>query len=143
MLSPIQLRQHVFTAIHVETIDHDDSVTEECYDIDLKFGAPEKHEDLWRGMLEVSFKPDIDKMARYQGRVAVQGTFQVHPDFDKAKEEDLVKFNSGSLLLAAIREMVLILTSRSALGPMELPTFNPNLFVQKSELPDQQQISRT
>lgn len=134
MLSPIQLRQHVFTAIHVETIDHASPVIQESYDIDLKFGTPEKHEGIWHSMLEVSFKPDRDKKARYQGRVAVQGTFQVHPEFDKTKEEDLVKFNSGSLLLAAIREMVLILTSRCALGPMELPTFNPNLFVQKSQL---------
>lgn len=139
MLSPIQLRQHVFTAIHVETIDHASPVTEESYDIDLKFGAPEKHENLWRSALEVSFKPDGDKKARYQGRVAVQGTFQVDPEFDKTKEEALVKFNSGSLLLAAIREMVLILTSRSALGPMELPTFNPNLFVQKSDQAADQQ----
>lgn len=132
MLSPIQLRQHVFTAINVETIENADSPTEESYTIDLKFGSPEKHEDIWHSMLEVSFSPETGNKARYRGRVAVQGTFAVHPDFDKTKEAALVKFNSGSLLLAAIREMVLILTSRSALGPMELPTFNPNMFVQEA-----------
>ena len=132
MLSPIQLRQHVFTAINIETIENADSPTEESYAIDLKFGTPEKHEGIWHSVLEVSFNPETDKKARYRGRVAVQGTFVVHPDFDKTKEEALVKFNSGSLLLAAIREMVLILTSRSALGPMELPTFNPNMFVQEA-----------
>jgi preprotein translocase subunit SecB len=138
MLSPIQLRQHVFTAIDIETIENADSPTEESYAIDLKFGAPEKREDLWHGKLEVSFSPETGNKARYRGRVAVQGTFAVHPDFDKTKEEALVKFNSGSLLLAAIREMVLILTSRSAKGPMELPTFNPNLFVQQTVAPQDQ-----
>lgn len=130
MLSPIQLRQHVFTIISVETIHDAGSPPEEGYAIDIKLGEPEKHQGIWHSMLEVNFKPDADNKARYQGRVAVQGVFEVHPDFDKAKEEALVKFNSGSLLLAAVREMVLMLTSRSALGPMELPTFNPNMFVQ-------------
>ncbi|MEN3944220.1 hypothetical protein WJU23_23155 [Prosthecobacter sp. SYSU 5D2] len=132
MLSPIQLRQHVFTVISIETIEDAGSPEEESYSFDLKFAKPEKHEDLWHSFLEVSFQPEAEKKARYRGRVAVQGRFQVHPDFDKAKEEDLVKFNSGSLLLAAIREMVLMLTSRSALGPMELPTFNPQMFVQEA-----------
>jgi hypothetical protein len=135
MLSPIQLRRHEFTQIHLETLSLDHAPEQESYSFDLKFGEPTKSDGLWHSVMEVRFEPEKGKQARYAGRLAVQGEFMVHPEFDPAKEEPLVRFNSGSLLLAAIREMLLMITSRSSAGPMELPTFNPQMFVQNPPEP--------
>jgi hypothetical protein len=44
------------------------------------------------------------------------------------KRRDLVRMNGGSLLLGAIREMVLTITSRSARGPVELPTVDARML---------------
>jgi hypothetical protein len=68
------------------------------------------------------------------GHLTVLGIFQVHPDFDEEKRFDLVRMNGGSLLLGAVREMVLTVTSRSARGPFELPTFDARMFL-KDEPP--------
>jgi preprotein translocase subunit SecB len=132
MLSPIQLKRHSFTHIELKQSTAQPPSAEETYDTHL---ALDHHQGQqpgeWRATLRVKLSASEGASVRYAGEFHVQGIFQVHASFDSSKVEDLVRFNAGSLLLAAVREMLLNLTSRSTLGPLELPTLNPQMFLQQ------------
>ncbi len=137
MLSAIQIKQHVFT--HVEIICDPDCLKapdNESYEVTLSATEPQRETDdsPWKMNVDVRFGPgDKAKPARYRGHLTVTGLFEVHPEFAEDKRLDLVRMNGGSLLLGAIRELVLTITSRSARGPFELPTFDARMFLQKPE----------
>lgn len=135
MLSAIQIKQHVFT--HVEVVCDPDCLKapeNESYEVTLSATEPTQETDdaPWKMNVDVRFGPsDKAQPVRYRGHLTVMGFFDVHPDFAEDKRLDLVRTNGGSLLLGAIREMVLTLTSRSARGPFELPTFDARMFLKK------------
>ncbi len=137
MLSAIQIKQHVF--IHVEVICDPDCLKapdNESYEVTLSATEPtqEAADSPWKMNVDVRFGPsDNTKPARYRGHLTVMGFFEVHPEFAEDKRLDLVRMNGGSLLLGAIREMVLTLSSRSARGPFELPAFDARMFLKKPE----------
>jgi hypothetical protein len=139
MLSAIQIQQHHF--FHVEIASHakDSAETdEEQYVIEIACSEPNHNadRDLWNLNLEVRFGPEKDgPPVRYRGRLGVHGIFRIHPDFAPEKRVDLVKMNGGSLLLGAAREMILIITSRSARGPLELATFDARMFLEAGSVP--------
>lgn len=137
MLSAIQIKQHVFT--HVEIICDPDCLKapeNESYEVTLSATEPKREADdsPWKMNVDVRFGPsDNTKPVRYRGHLAVMGLFEVHPEFAEDKRLDLVRMNGGSLLLGAIREMVLTITSRSARGPFELPTFDARMFLKQPD----------
>jgi preprotein translocase subunit SecB len=137
MLSAIQIKRHVFT--HVEVICDPDCIKapeNESYEVTLSATEPaqETGDSSWKMNVDVRFgSSDKARPVRYRGHLTVLGFFEVHPEFAEDKRLDLVRMNGGSLLLGAIREMVLTLTSRSARGPFELPTFDARMFLKKQD----------
>ena len=137
MLSAIQIKQHVF--IHVEVICDQECLKapdNESYEVILSATEPtqETVASPWKMNVDVRFgSSDDTKPVRYRGHLSVMGFFEVHPGFAEDKRLDLIRMNGGSLLLGAIREMVLTLTSRSARGPFELPTFDARMFLKQPE----------
>jgi hypothetical protein len=137
MLSAIQIKQHVFT--HVEVICDPECLKapeNESYEVTLSATEPtqETAGSPWKMNVDVRFgSSDKAKPVRYRGHLTVMGFFEVHREFAEDKRLDLVRMNGGSLLLGAVREMLLTITSRSARGPLELPTFDARMFLEKSE----------
>lgn len=133
MLSAIQIQQHHFFHVEIESHAKDSAETdEEQYVIEIACSEPVYHaeRDLWHLNLEVRFDAEKDAPpVRYRGRLGVHGTFRIHPDFAPDKRVDLVKMNGGSLLLGATREMIVMVTARSARGPLELATFDARMFL--------------
>ena len=137
MLSAIQIKQHLFTRVEVHCDPECMKAPEnESYEVTLSATEPtqETADSPWKMNVDVRFGPsDKARPARYRGHLTVMGFFEVHPEFAEDKRLDLVRMNGGSLLLGAIREMVLTITSRSARGPFELPTFDARMFLKKPE----------
>ena len=135
MLSAIQIKQHLFTRVEVHCDPECTKAPEnESYEVTLSATEPTQETDdaPWKMNVDVRFGPsDKAQPVRYRGHLTVMGFFEVHPDFAEDKRLDLVRMNGGSLLLGAIREMVLTLTSRSARGPFELPTFDARMFLKQ------------
>jgi hypothetical protein len=133
MLCAIQIKQHVFTRVEVHCNPACRKPPEnESYEVTLAATEPKLEADgsVWRMSVDVRFGPsDKAQPVRYQGHLTVQGRFEVHPEFAEDKRLDLVRMNGGSLLLGSVREMVLTITSRSAKGPFELPTFDARMFL--------------
>lgn len=137
MLSAIQIKQHLFTRVEVHCDPACRKAPEnESYEVTLAATEPtwDSVGSVWRMNVDVRFGPsDEAQPVRYQGHLSVQGSFEVHPEFAEEKRLDLVRMNGGSLLLGAIREMVLTITSRSARGPFELPTFDARMFLKNHQ----------
>lgn len=137
MLSAIQIKQHVFT--HIEVVCDPDCLKapeNESYEVTLSATEPTKETDdaPWKMNVDVRFgSSDKAQPVRYRGHLTVIGFFDVHASFAEDKRLDLVRMNGGSLLIGSIREMVLTLTSRSARGPFELPTFDVRMFLKQPE----------
>jgi hypothetical protein len=141
MLSAIQIKQHLFTRVDIhcdpECIKVPDN---ESYEVTLSATEPtqETADSPWKMHVDVRFgSGDKARPVRYRGHLAVMGFFEVHSEFAENKRLDLVRMNGGSLLLGAIREMVLTITSRSARGPFELPTFDARMFLKQPEKDEQ------
>ena len=139
MLSAIQIQRHHFSLVEIESHASDiPRPDEEHYVVEIARSEPahDAEADTWNLHLEVRFRPGEDgSPARYRGRLRVHGTFRIHPDFNPAKREDLVRMNGGSLLLGATREMILMITSRSTRGPLELATFDARMFLEQGSGP--------
>lgn len=64
------------------------------------------------------------KAAPYDVDIEVAGVFSIISDMPAADRDDFVRVNGCAVLYGAIRDQVLTLTSRSARGPLMLPTVN-------------------
>ena len=64
------------------------------------------------------------KVAPYNLDIEVAGVFSIVSNMPVADREDFVLVNGCAVLYGAIRDQVLTLTSRSARGPLMLPTVN-------------------
>jgi len=62
------------------------------------------------------------KSAPYDVDVEAAGIFAVIPSMPLAEREEFVLVNGCSVIYSAIRDQILTLTSRSARGPLVLPT---------------------
>ena len=69
---------------------------------------------------------------RYNARLTVPGAFALRADVPEEKRSRIIRANGGGLLLSAVREMLISVTSRSAHGPLELAVFDPRVFLEET-----------
>ena len=122
MLSPLQLKSHRFTQLHLEGIpkgipDGDVEVT-----TTLGVGRHVTESREWRVDLKVTFEPKGGQNGPYRGTSEIVGFFEILDGWPEKDCESLVAINGASLLYGAIREMVLMMSSRSSHGEFLLPT---------------------
>lgn len=122
MLSPLQLKSHRFTQLHLEGIpkgipDGDVEVT-----TTLGVGRHVTEPREWRVDLKVSFEPTAGQNGPYRGIAEVVGFFEILDGWPEKDCEALVAINGASLLYGAVREMILMMSSRSSHGEFLLPT---------------------
>ncbi|MCC5843596.1 MAG: hypothetical protein JJU05_05030 [Verrucomicrobia bacterium] len=63
------------------------------------------------------------KAPSYTGRVMARGVYEVHESYS-GDPERLIRITGASMLYGAIREMISTFTSRSANGPVTLPSIS-------------------
>lgn len=129
MFSPIQIKQHVFERISL------DSNPSGSGNFDIRYHLETKHLDEgsdfnWKALFAVSFgEQKTGEPTVYKGDFKLVGYFKLSSDFPEKDAESFVQMNAGAMLYGAVREMVSILTSRSVSGPLELPTIEARQFI--------------
>lgn len=125
MLSPLQLKEHRFTKVSVETIPLGLPGKPCQVTTRLAWGKLGEEGRMWRVQLGVEFgNPDGREDCPYKGEAEVVGLFGVADAWPEAQVENLVRVNGASLLYSAVREMVLSITARASHGAFTLPTLS-------------------
>lgn len=134
MLSSIQIVKHTFSKVEINLDPlYDRAIKTEQIEFEISITDPthDKVRDLWNFSLEFRFhRPAEAKNNRYEGHIKAHGVFRIHPQFDPKLRVSLVRMNGSSLLLGAIREMVILITSRAPRGPLEIAAFEAKTFVE-------------
>ncbi len=139
MLSAIQIQRHVFSRVEIVNLQPEPAESgTERYTTNVGLSEPNylKESDSWALSLNVTFgPPEPSAPVRYQGHLTIHGEFKIHPDFPADQRESMLLMNGASLLLGAVREMVLTVTSRSIAGELMLATFDARAFLKPPEPP--------
>jgi preprotein translocase subunit SecB len=140
-LAPIQTRQHWLRKCHLEVNDEAPEGAMSSTRMAIKHHPTEK-EKFWMVTLSLAFAArSEEEHCRFTGEIIFEGFFEVHKDYPKAKTEDLVRMNGGAVLYGAIRELVIGLTARSEYGPMEIPTIDARVFMEKKEAKEEPSVA--
>jgi preprotein translocase subunit SecB len=122
MLSPLQLKAHRFTQLHLEGMPKGIPDGEVEVTTTLGVGKHKTEPREWRVDLKVEFEPKPNQNGPYRGTAEVVGFFEILDGWPEKDCEALITINGASLLYGAIREMILLISSRSSHGEFLLPT---------------------
>ena len=124
-LSPLQLRQHLFTIVNVRANPAgkpDGPVQLHQHVVHLPVPGQSNQ---WQVELYVNSHSGSAKHPFcYEIELHVVGIVEVSGDMEKEKREAIAAVNGLSLLYGAAREMVLNITARAPHGPYCLPSLN-------------------
>lgn len=131
MLSPIQTLRHYVHSVDFNPAKEVDRDIEGDLDILLKSVEEDGN---WNVILGVKFGNEEGESAiPYHGKIVIKGIFEVVEGFPEDKIEDLVHMNGGAILYGAVRELFVLLSSRSEEGAFELPTLDAKFFIKIAE----------
>lgn len=124
-LSPLQLKQHLFTIVNVRT--HPEGtpagpvrLNQHVVHLPVKGKPNEWHVELFIQHMSGDGKHPFC----YDVELHLVGIVEVHGRMDQEKREVIAAVNGLSLLYGAAREMVLNITARAPHGPFCLPSLN-------------------
>lgn len=133
--SPLQLQRLFFIKMLVEAnpqydgekpaFDYEFSGTPFLFEVGCGPSSEEadnSNEFIVRVRLAIANENSDEQQAPYSIDLDAHAVFRLHPDFECEDRQDLVKINGASMVIAAMREQVSLLTGRSVYGPMTLPS---------------------
>ena len=126
MLSPIQIKHHWVRRLDITSSVEPIEESKYTFQFLLHHQPIDK---MWHVVLGVKFMAEESSESNYSGTIEMEGAFEIHPDFDSEKVEELVKMNGGALLYGAVREMIMMITSRCKNGPLDLPSVDARMFL--------------
>lgn len=130
--SPLAILSHRFLAFECRATSGDRTGGALELKTSQQCSAEAEDPSLWKVVLTVEFVPeDPDKPATYEGRICVEGRFQIDESFGDKNREALVRVTATSILYGACREMIANFTARSIHGILSLPSIS---FRQPKEL---------
>ena len=139
--SPLRLKSHFFTTIHVDACPQGcETSGEGAFSSQVEFARHEGDPAKW--MVQLAIRKDADDRERcpeYTFDIQVVGLFEVDTKYPPEKAEGLVRANGPAVLFGAIREMVANLTARGPFPAVELPTVT---FVDDASAPSAKPKSR-
>lgn len=135
-VSPLQMKQMVYTQFHIQTSGDIDNAEEMWgptfdfqgvgFDIQNQVAVNSTQEDDPREFmvtLSVSCPGGNSDGKKPPYTIALKATawFEVSDQFPKDKRTDMVQVNGSSMMLSAMREAVSLITGRLAYGQVTLP----------------------
>lgn len=153
-LSPLQLKHYHFTEFSVEASEalrpEEVNTGNSPYplfegvdwDTEVFLGIPDSGDDhLFAVRVRVFGTPQPDGKFPYKFSAKTEGVFEFDHDGDLAERKRLVVINGASVLYGAMREQLLLTTSRCSHGAMLLPTVDFRALA--AECPDEAPDSAT
>ena len=127
-LSPLQLKKHGFTTVRIQAVKGGSLKAAPLLKPTIRFKQEPTNANQWRLALTLQLgSQDNTKPFAYEAEIKLHGAVEIIDSFPPESKEQLALVNGFSILYAAAREMLLNVTSRSAYGPLTLPTLS---FVQ-------------
>ncbi|RYD30993.1 MAG: hypothetical protein EOP86_18865 [Verrucomicrobiaceae bacterium] len=120
-LSPLQLKGHRFTRLHLEGIANGIPSEEAEVETAATWARHKTNPREWRVDLKVTFEPTRTRNLAYRGAAEIIGYFDVLEDWPEDECEALIAVNGTSLLYGAVREMILTMSARCSHGEFALP----------------------
>jgi preprotein translocase subunit SecB len=124
-ISPLQLKSHFFHVIRLRAVPGGKKEGQTTFNREVAFSPlPDKPKE-WQ--LELNIKLEcVDKTNPfiYEFEIHVIGFFELVVDLPEDRRQQIIVVNGLSILYGALREMVINLTSRSAFGPLSLPSIS-------------------
>lgn len=134
-LSPLQLKQLVFTQISIELSAGIEQTTE-YWAPDFDFNGVEIKTKVEIALeqgtesdprnyivrVNLSVPNEKGKPAPYKLIVDAYGVFELAPIYPIEKRQGIVHVNGSSIIVGAMREMITMVTSRAAYGAFTIPT---------------------
>lgn len=110
--------------IQINIVSDPEGACDAGYDVgcDIAIAQSNSNQRRWRIQLEVKFSAKGVKNPAHKGEVTYIGIFTVADDYPAEKMPRLVAVNAPSMLYSSIRELVALLTGRSPLRTVLLPT---------------------
>ena len=122
---PLQLESYSFTdlELHANSEYAEAGNAPPTYALTVEPVVAEDEQDGgWSVVLSIHTEPEQGTTGPYQAQVNMVGRFRVSKDYPSERARDLVQITGSSILYSAAREMLLLLSSRTVWGPMQLPT---------------------
>jgi|ERR1043166_141153 preprotein translocase subunit SecB len=133
--SPLLLDRHFFSKVEINSnVDGDPKAINDL-NCQLEIGIDKTNPRHLQLVLKLKILSPKDKTATYTGEIHAVGIFRVHNNFPQEKAQGLVETHGASLLFAAIREILLLITSRGPWPPVALASFS---FIKPKEEPQTQ-----
>jgi preprotein translocase subunit SecB len=125
VLSPLQMKDHRFTNLRVKSLEFGSIAAKPSLKPTIWFEQVADTTNQWRLILTLLIaSADPAKAFAYEAEVQLQGLVEALEDLPSEKRQQIALVNGFSILYSAAREMLLIVTARSAHGPMSLPTIS-------------------
>jgi preprotein translocase subunit SecB len=131
--SPLILDRHFFTKVELNSHPEGQVGTINLLHSDGQIGTDEREPRRFQLTYKLKITSPPDKQSTYTGEIHAVGLFRVVEGYPLEKAGDLVSAYGTSLLFAAIRELLLNLTSRGPFPPLMLSSFNFMPPPQKTE----------
>jgi len=143
--APLSLDVSYPTLIHV--VSDLEGSCDAGYDVecDVQVGQSKSQERRWRVQLTVKFSAKGVKVSAHKGEVTYVGIFTAAEDYPTEKVPRLVAVNAPTILYSSIRELVALLTGRSPIRSILLPTvsFIEGVLTPLPEAQDQNESVRS
>lgn len=124
-LSPLQLKQHLFTAVNVRTNQEGRKDGPVILDQHVVHQRISEKPDRWHLEIHLNHRSAEAKHPFfYDVELHIIGIVEVDDTIDLKKRDVVAAVNGLSLLYGAAREMVLNITARAPHGPFCLPSLN-------------------
>jgi preprotein translocase subunit SecB len=123
--SPLILDRHFFSKVEVNSHVDGQIGTPNLLHCQLELGQAPDDKNLFQLVLRLKIASPPDKKPTYTGEIHAVGLFRVIDNWPNDKA-NLIETYGASVLFAAIRELLMNLTSRGPWPPVLLNTFNFN-----------------
>lgn len=128
----------LFNSQSVASFDFNDV---EIGEISKTYILTEEDDPLTYGVtLRIAIENKKGKVAPYDIDVVVVGHFKIRKSIAKENRENIITVNGCSMLYSAVREQVMMITSRSVHGKLILPTVSFQDKINKNEVKLQENI---
>jgi preprotein translocase subunit SecB len=135
--SPLILDRHFFTKVEIDSHVDGNASAINLLNCQLELGRADDNQRLFQLTLKLKIDSPPDKKAFYTGEIHAVGIFRVIDSYPQEKAAEIVESYGASVLFAAMRELVLNITSRGPWTPLVLSTFS---FVKPKEAQNPQTV---
>jgi len=122
--SPLILDRHFFSKVEVNSHVDGNPKAINLLNFQLELGKSPDNERLAQLILKLKIDPPTDQKSTYTGEIHAVGLFRVADNWPKEKIDELIECHGASVLFAAVRELLLNITSRGPWPPVLLSTFS-------------------